>query len=38
MIHDALTNLVVDIDSVQPHPKNVRQGDIGMIATVNTDR
>lgn len=32
MIHEALANLAIDIDSVEPHPKNVRQGDVGMIS------
>lgn len=32
MIHDALKDLTIDIDSVEPHPKNVRQGDVGMIS------
>ena len=33
MIHETLESFIVPIDSVCPHPKNVRQGDVGMIAT-----
>ena len=33
MIHETLESFIVPIDSVSPHPKNVRQGDVGMIAT-----
>jgi hypothetical protein len=31
MIHSELHDLVISIDSVKPHPRNVRQGDIGAI-------
>ena len=33
MIHESLKESIIDIDSVKPHPKNARQGDVGMIAT-----
>jgi ParB-like chromosome segregation protein Spo0J len=33
MIHESLKESIIDIDSVEPHPKNARQGDVGMIAT-----
>jgi ParB-like chromosome segregation protein Spo0J len=33
MIHDSLAGLIVPIDSVSPHPRNVRQGDVGIIST-----
>jgi site-specific DNA-methyltransferase (adenine-specific) len=32
-IHGTLDDLTVDIDSVQPHPDNVREGDIGAIVS-----
>lgn len=32
-IRKEITRLAVNIDEVQPHPKNVRQGDIGAICT-----
>jgi hypothetical protein len=32
MIHETLRALAVPIDEVHPHPSNVRQGDIGLIA------
>jgi ParB/RepB/Spo0J family partition protein len=32
MIHKDITKLSVDIDSVEPHPRNVRQGDVGAIS------
>lgn len=31
MIHPDIQSFAIDIDSVNPHPKNVRQGDIGLI-------
>lgn len=31
MIREELQHLAIDIDSVHPHPRNVRQGDIGAI-------
>jgi ParB-like chromosome segregation protein Spo0J len=33
MIHESLKESIIDINSVEPHPKNARQGDVGMIAT-----
>ena len=33
MIHESLKESIIDINSVKPHPKNARQGDVGMIAT-----
>jgi|694.fasta_scaffold54307_11 ParB-like chromosome segregation protein Spo0J len=33
MIHESLKGSIIDIDSIKPHPKNARQGDVGMIAT-----
>lgn len=32
MIHSELHGLVIDIDSLKPHPRNIRQGDIGAIS------
>jgi len=32
MIRPELQQLAVDIDSIQPHPANIRQGDIGAIS------
>jgi len=32
MIHQAINKLAVDIDSLEPHPRNVRQGDVGAIS------
>lgn len=32
MIHQSIAAFAIDIDSVEPHPKNVRQGDIGLIS------
>lgn len=32
MIHPALSGSATPIDAVQPHPRNVRQGDVGLIA------
>lgn len=31
MIREELKHLAIDIDSVHPHPRNVRQGDVGAI-------
>jgi ParB-like chromosome segregation protein Spo0J len=33
MIHESLKESIIDINSIKPHPKNARQGDVGMIAT-----
>ena len=33
MIHESLKGSIIEIDSIKPHPKNARQGDVGMIAT-----
>lgn len=32
MIHETLRPMAAPIDEVQPHPRNVRQGDVGLIA------
>jgi hypothetical protein len=32
MIHKEITKLAVDVDSIEPHPRNVRQGDVGAIS------
>lgn len=32
MIHKDIQELAIDIDTVQPHPRNVRQGDVGAIS------
>jgi hypothetical protein len=32
MIHSAINKLAVDIDSLVPHPRNVREGDVGAIS------
>lgn len=33
MIHQSLAGMIVPIDSISPHPQNVRQGDVGLIST-----
>lgn len=32
MIPETLAHLAISIDSIQPHPRNVRQGDVGAIS------
>jgi hypothetical protein len=32
MIHSAINKLAVNIDSLVPHPRNVREGDVGAIS------
>jgi ParB-like chromosome segregation protein Spo0J len=32
MIPETLAHLAIPIDSIQPHPRNVRQGDVGAIS------
>lgn len=32
MIREELQHLAIDIDTVHPHPRNVRQGDVGAIS------
>lgn len=32
MIHEAIAHLAVDVESLHPHPRNVRQGDVGAIS------
>jgi hypothetical protein len=32
MIRETLAHLAIPIDSIQPHPRNVRQGDVGAIS------
>ena len=32
MIHETIKQLAVDINSLSPHPRNIRQGDVGAIS------